>query len=137
LIQATDGNLYGETGAGGSSGDGTLFQLTPAGALATLYNFETPSFGNIQDALVQSTNGDFYGMTFGGGIVDSALCFWNGNTCGAVFRFSLGLSPFVKILPASGGPYSVVNILGTDLEGATSGTLKSSSKFVVAGFSKQ
>ena len=28
LVQGSDGNLYGSTGAGGSSGDGTCFKVT-------------------------------------------------------------------------------------------------------------
>jgi uncharacterized repeat protein (TIGR03803 family) len=70
LIQATDGNLYGTTTAGGKGG-GTIFGITPSGTLATLYIFcqqvgcadgEEP-----QANLIQSTNGNFYGTTFIGG----------------------------------------------------------------------
>jgi uncharacterized repeat protein (TIGR03803 family) len=36
--QASDGNLYGTTGAGGSNGGnvGSIFKITPSGALATI-----------------------------------------------------------------------------------------------------
>ena len=39
LVQATNGNLYGTTGNGGSNGDGTVFKITPSGKLTKLYNF--------------------------------------------------------------------------------------------------
>jgi uncharacterized repeat protein (TIGR03803 family) len=39
LVQATNGNLYGTTGNGGSNGDGTVFKITPSGKLTNLYNF--------------------------------------------------------------------------------------------------
>lgn len=76
LIQAADGNFYGVTGAGGNGtycdidyGCGTVFKITPAGNLTTLYNF--CSQNNCADAaapngpLVQGMDGNFYGTTYG------------------------------------------------------------------------
>ena len=39
LVQGSDGNFYGTTSGGGSNSDGTIFSITPAGVLTTLYNF--------------------------------------------------------------------------------------------------
>ena len=39
LVQATDGNLYGMTAAGGANADGTIFEITPSGAFTTLHSF--------------------------------------------------------------------------------------------------
>jgi uncharacterized repeat protein (TIGR03803 family) len=41
LLQATDGSFYGTTyhGGAGPQGDGTIFKITPGGALTTLYSF--------------------------------------------------------------------------------------------------
>jgi uncharacterized repeat protein (TIGR03803 family) len=42
LVQATDGNFYGTTSAGGTADAGTIFKITPAGVLTTLYSFPGP-----------------------------------------------------------------------------------------------
>ena len=72
LIQGTDGNFYGTTYGGGANNNaGTVFKLTPTGALTTLYSFCTLT--NCLDgelptsALVQGTDGNFYGTTQRGG----------------------------------------------------------------------
>ena len=70
LAQGTDGNFYGTTTHGGTNGNnGTVFQITPAGTLTTLYQFGgVANDGLIPIAgLVQGTDGKFYGTTFGGG----------------------------------------------------------------------
>ncbi len=107
VIQATDGNLYGITTVGGANHDGTIFQLTPAGALTTLYSFPggTVSYGG----LLQATDGNFYGVTKTGG----------SGTVGSVFRLSTGLKPFVHPVTTSGKVGATVVILGTNLTGAT------------------
>ena len=71
LVQATNGNLYGTTQGGGAHNGGTVFKVTPSGALTTLYSFCRESGcgdGDWPEAgLVQATNGDFYGTTYFGG----------------------------------------------------------------------
>ena len=67
LVQGADGDFYGTTEEGGSSGDGTVFRLTPAGALTTLHNFcvlaNCPDGVNPLATLIQASNGNFYGTT--------------------------------------------------------------------------
>jgi len=118
LVQATDGDFYGTTTRGGANNGGTVFKITPSGALTTIYSFcsqSTPdqcADGAYPEAgLIQATNGDFYGTTWGGGS--------NGNY-GTVFSLSVGLGPFVKALPHSGTVGEVIRILGTDLTGTAS-----------------
>ncbi len=66
LVQASNGVLYGTTNLGGANGYGTIFKITLAGTLTTLYSFENSTDGNSPlAALVQASNGDFYGTTFG------------------------------------------------------------------------
>ena len=68
LIQARDGNFYGTTGSGGASLsdlNGTIFKLTPAGALTTLFSFgPLPSkASNPLGGLVEARDGALYGVT--------------------------------------------------------------------------
>ena len=119
LVQGTDGNFYGTTINGVANSIGAVFKITPRGTLTTLYSFCTqsgcPDGADPYAGLVQATNGDFYGTTtYGGGY---------GTTYGGygtVFSLSVGLGPFVKTLPTSGKVGAAVNILGSDLTGATS-----------------
>jgi uncharacterized repeat protein (TIGR03803 family) len=72
LLQASDGNLYGTTYGGGSNnscpnGCGTVFKITLAGALTTLHNFDWTDGSNPIAALIQATDKNFYGTTYGGG----------------------------------------------------------------------
>ena len=71
LVQGADGNLYGTTYEGGVNDLGTVFKIDSSGALTTLYNFcplSGCSDGDYPEgALVQDTNGDFYGITEYGG----------------------------------------------------------------------
>jgi uncharacterized repeat protein (TIGR03803 family) len=126
LIQATDGNLYGTSAYGGvndfciasdgATGCGTIFRLTTARKLTTLYSFcsETNcADGDIPFAApVQATNGIFYGTTSGEA---------NGGN-GTVFSLSVGLGPFVETVPTSGKIGGAVTILGNNLTGSTSVT---------------
>ena len=79
LVQAADGNLYGTTTTGGGGGRGTVFKITPGGTLTTLYSF--CSLSNCRDgsgpngALVQATDGNFYGTTYIGGAYNYGTVF--------------------------------------------------------------
>jgi uncharacterized repeat protein (TIGR03803 family) len=67
LIQATDGKLYGVASSGGTGGMGTVFRISTTGELTTLYSFCNicGSGAYPQGALVQATDGNFYGTTSG------------------------------------------------------------------------
>jgi uncharacterized repeat protein (TIGR03803 family) len=115
LIQATDGNFYGTTEEGGAKNCGTVFEITPTGALTTLHSFCSQSGSSDGDApdagLVQNTNGTLYGTTaLGGGATFD----------GTVFSLSMGLGPFVKTVTTAGKVGSKVIILGNNLAGTTS-----------------
>ena len=70
LVQGTDGNFYGVTRNGGTgTGYGTVFQITPAGVLTTIYSFcllSGCSDGAFPVAgLTLGSDGNFYGTTLG------------------------------------------------------------------------
>jgi uncharacterized repeat protein (TIGR03803 family) len=102
LVQGTDGNFYGTTEYGGAykdqSGDtfGTVFKITSGGTLTTVYSFTGGSNGAYPNsALVQGTDGNFYGTTSAGGA--------HGD--GAIFRLSLVSPPrpvFQSVTKAGG-----------------------------------
>jgi len=75
LIQGTSGKMYGTTSAGGAFSGGTVFTVTTGGTVKSLYSFcKLASCADGTDPrspLVQATNGNFYGVTFGGGPFDS------------------------------------------------------------------
>jgi uncharacterized repeat protein (TIGR03803 family) len=93
LIQATDGDFYGTTALGGLRNAGTVFKMTPSGTLTTLYNFCSQVKALIcadgaepTDALVQATDGNFYGTTLVGG--SGAACLNGEFACGTVFKIT-------------------------------------------------
>lgn len=96
LAQGTDGYLYGVTKAGGAYNYGTVFKITPAGKLRTLYSFPTPNSCSNPfcpyGVLVQAADGTFYGTTHQDG--DYGL--------GTVFRITAGGT--FTTLHSFGGP---------------------------------
>jgi uncharacterized repeat protein (TIGR03803 family) len=87
LVQGIDGNLYGTAQYAGPSnptcfdlGCGTIYKMTPVGALTTIYNFcsqpsctdgDFPSSG----PLAVGTDGNLYGVTSGGGAAGNGTIF--------------------------------------------------------------
>ncbi len=80
IVQASDGNLYGTSVEGGSTGNecndptgcGTAFKLTWGGKLTTLYTFCYVLFckdGYTPNSLVVGSDGNLYGTTRFGGIL--------------------------------------------------------------------
>jgi uncharacterized repeat protein (TIGR03803 family) len=122
VIQGTDGNFYGGTSLFGASNvaegaAGTAFQLTPSGVLTVLHTFcetndECPDGAYPNGALLQATNGDFYGTTQQGGA----------HNGGEIFLLNMSLGPFVALQRSSGVVGAKVTILGTDLIGASNVT---------------
>jgi uncharacterized repeat protein (TIGR03803 family) len=119
LVQATDGNFYGTTSFNGPSPNATIFKVTPKGALTTLHSFNIQGATTQGDGVIQDTSGKFYGTTMFGGITNFSSCF---GTCGTAYALSVGLGPFVETLPTGGEVETSVQILGSDLAGATSVT---------------
>jgi uncharacterized repeat protein (TIGR03803 family) len=126
VIQATDGNFYGTTSGGGANTVGTVFKITAAGKLDTLYSF-CPQGGACTDGitplagLVQATDGNFYGTAESGGAV------FDGYSWGTIFKITPagklttlhsfastdGASPISGLVQATDG-----NLYGTTPSGA-------------------
>ena len=67
LTLGTDGNFYGTTQFGGSHNDGTIFMITPGGALTYLHNFNVTDGAYPTAPPIQGMDGYFYGTTSQGG----------------------------------------------------------------------
>lgn len=86
LTLGADGEFYGTTSGGGSSGMGTVFRMTPNGAITTLHSFAGSDGADPEGGLIQTPDGSFYGTTYNGGN-DNSLCLsFNAVGCGTVFR---------------------------------------------------
>ncbi len=68
VIQGSDGNFYGTTYQGGTSGNGTVFKVTPSGTETVLYDFAggAGDGANPEAGVIQASDGNFYGSTLQG-----------------------------------------------------------------------
>ncbi len=81
LIKDSAGNFYGASGLGGSSGNGTVFKLTPSGTATVVYNFCMQSGcpdGSNPNSVMLSSDGNFYGAA------------GSSNGAGEIFKLTLG-----------------------------------------------
>ena len=134
LVQATDRNFYGITSGGGDLsctlnpgyGCGTVFKMTPAGKLTTLYSFDgTDVFS--PSGLVQAANGNFYGSTYAGGdLLPACVTVGPPVGCGTVFEITAagklatvhsfdfidGALPFGRLVQATNGNFYGTTSIG-------------------------
>ena len=118
LVQGSDGNFYGMTGMGGSQGKGTVFRITPSGAETVLYSFGTnPNDGaNPFEALVQGSDGNFYGTTHGGGGPGTVYKITPSGTESVLYSFGTnpndGRAPFAGLVQGSDGSFYGTTVAG-------------------------
>ncbi len=119
LGQGKDGRFYGTTGSGGTSRTGTVFAITPDGALTTLYSFSGLSAGTNADgavpvaSLIQAPDGNFYGTTSNGGANKTGTVFAIAQlatlTTLSVFDGSAGYNPLSILQGQDGNFYGVTS----------------------------
>lgn len=78
VLQASDGDFYGTTSAGGAFGVGTIYKMTADGVLTTLHHFAETDGASPAGPLIEGLDGVLYGTTVLGG--DQGV--------GTVFRIS-------------------------------------------------
>lgn len=132
LVQGTDGNLYGTTMFGGVNkrNSGTVFRITPGGALSTLHSFcSQPGCtegGGPYAGLLLGTNGLFYGTTPSGGVNMGGTIYriTPGGTLSALYSFCLqakcadGSGPVGALVQGSDGAlYGTTEAGGADNHG--------------------
>jgi uncharacterized repeat protein (TIGR03803 family) len=128
LTQGSDGALYGTTRYGGPAyapnnspynyGYGTVFKITTDGALTMLASFNGTNGAYPYGALLEFTNGIFYGTTSSGGSNNLGTVFQvdtNGNlTTLACFNGTNGSNPQAALIRGRDGL-----LYGTTLKGGT------------------
>jgi uncharacterized repeat protein (TIGR03803 family) len=135
LVQARDGNLYGTTVFGGASNGGTIFEITPDGALTTLYGFcaqihctdgEQPYGG-----LIEAKDGNFYGTTSSGGTGSGGTVFriTPQGTLTTIYNFcattdcSDGKGPVGSLMQATNGDFYGTTLGGGGSDRSAVGTI--------------
>ncbi len=69
LTLGSDGNLYGMTNTGGGESGGTIYKMTLAGVMTTIYSFTQTQTGpnGLTGMLLEGSDGNFYGTMIDGG----------------------------------------------------------------------
>ena len=126
LVQGNDGNFYGTTRSGGTSmncggGCGIVFRINPSGTETNLHSFDgTDGSTPQQGVLLQGSDGNFYGVTPGGGTQNMGNVFRISSSGSLTnlysFNYSDGESPEGGLVQGSDG-----NFYGTTVEGGASG----------------
>jgi uncharacterized repeat protein (TIGR03803 family) len=78
LVQGDDGNLYGTALAGGAHNGynaGTAFKVSQNGTFTLLHIFDGTDGAGSSGALIQASDGNFYGTTYGGGAYSKGTLF--------------------------------------------------------------
>jgi uncharacterized repeat protein (TIGR03803 family) len=126
LVQGLDGDLYGTTTYGGAYGVGTIYKITPEGALTVVYSFciQTSCAQGVYpySVLLLASDGSFYGTTQKGGTHGGGTVFKfspSAGTLSTLYNFcgqtdcADGKYPRVLVQGSNG------NLYGTTLQGGT------------------
>jgi uncharacterized repeat protein (TIGR03803 family) len=81
LVRGRDGNFYGTTSTGGAHYMGTVFRMTPLGAVTTLHSFAGLDGEEPWAPLVLANDGTLWGTTYRGGTAP-------GSGTGTIFKIT-------------------------------------------------
>jgi len=108
LVQGSDGNFYGTTNYGGENASqnasaGTVFMVTPAGVITSLFSFNQvgdgfPNGAQPEAGLIFGSDGNLYGTTRKGGANDK----------GTIFKIDFPTLPAPSGLTATAGDAQVL-----------------------------
>ena len=121
LVEDSQGNLFGTTRYGGSSADGTVFEVAAgSGILTTLASFTGTNGANPQGGLIMDSQGNLFGTTSQGGSSYNGTVFEIAKGSGTIttlasFNFVNGSNPLGCLVVDSSG-----NLFGTTSYGGTS-----------------
>ena len=122
LVEGSDALFYGTTGEGGTHNTGTVFKITTAGTLTTIYNFTGGLDGcNPRAGVIQGSDGLFYGTASGGGTGFGTVYQVSSNGAfTTVYTFTNGVDggvPDIQLVEGNDGLF-----YGTTTEGGVNGT---------------
>jgi uncharacterized repeat protein (TIGR03803 family) len=123
LMQGTDGNLYATADGGGANGCGSIVKLTLAGVLKATHSFNCGNGGTAPlAALIQGTDGNYYGTTTGGGTGTFGVLFRLGPSFGETvlhdFSSTGARDPQAGLMQATDGNLYGVSINSGNLNGS-------------------
>ncbi len=121
LAQGFDGNLYGTT-ASNTGVTGTVFKMTPEGALTTIHNFSLSDGGSSQAGLALGTDGNFYGTTIAGGQAGTIFKITPQGSLTTIYEFCVnsfcpdGATPKGRLALADDGNFYGSTVYGGDYQ---------------------
>jgi uncharacterized repeat protein (TIGR03803 family) len=75
LAQGRDGSFYTESNGGGTSGNGTVFKISPSGTTTIIHSFDGTDGSNAIGGMTLGLDGNLYGETWSGGSFGNGITF--------------------------------------------------------------
>ena len=122
LVEDTSGNLFGTTSEGGTSDDGTVFEVQKgSGTVTTLATFAGTNGATPWGSLIEDASGNLFGTTLNDGTSSDGTVFEVQNGSGTIttlafFKGTNGAKPYAGVIEDSSG-----NLFGTTSQGGASG----------------